>query len=73
MDSPSTAKGVYNTNPFDVQADRGPADFDVRQNWRFNALYHVPNVGSGLLAKLENGWWVGTIVAPDRVAICRLA
>jgi hypothetical protein len=53
---------VYNLNTYIPKEDWGPAAFDVRQNWRFNALYHVPNIGSSMLAKLEHGWWVGTVV-----------
>ena len=60
--SQDSSNTQYNLNPFNAMGDWGPANFDVRQNWRFNALYHIPNVGSGLLAKFQNGWWIGTIV-----------
>jgi hypothetical protein len=43
--------------------DRGPADFDVTNNWRLNAIYHLPDFTSskGFLGKAENGWWVSGI------------
>ena len=60
--SQDSSNTQYNLNPFITRAEWGPANFDVRQNWRFNALYHIPNIGSSMLAKVEHGWWVGTIV-----------
>ena len=54
---------MYVQNPFNPQADKGPSDFDVRQNWRFNTLYQLPNLQSrSPFLKIEHGWWVGTIV-----------
>jgi hypothetical protein len=45
--------------------DRGPAAFDLRQNFHMNWLYRLPSFtdSSGLVGKLANGWWVGNIIA----------
>jgi hypothetical protein len=51
-------------NPFDTMLDYGPANFDVRHNLHFNAIYRLPNFGgSGFLGKMANGWWTGSIVS----------
>jgi hypothetical protein len=54
--------GVYPLNP---QVDRGPACFNIPNNWEFNALYHFPNrmVGNGFAAKMLNGWFMSSIVS----------
>ena len=44
--------------------DKGLTAINAKQNWRFNVLYHFPNMRSaGFLPKLANGWWTGNIVA----------
>jgi hypothetical protein len=51
-------------NPFNPRFDTGPSCFDVTHNWRFNLLYHFPNLkSSGFVSKLANGWWMGNIVS----------
>ena len=51
-------------DPFNNKLEWGPGNFDVRQNWRFNILYHVPNVHlEGVADKIVNGWWLGSIAA----------
>ena len=50
-------------DPFNRKLEWGPGNFDVRQNWRFNALYHFPNHVQGFADKFVNGWWMGSIVA----------
>jgi hypothetical protein len=54
--------GVYPLNP---QVDKGPACFNIPNNWEFNALYHLPNhmAGNGFAAKLLNGWFMSSIVS----------
>ena len=61
----STSFGTnFQENPFMTRQDWGPSNFDVRQNWRFSTLYHVPDINSEkFAAKLEHGWWMGSIVA----------
>jgi hypothetical protein len=47
-----------------AKLDSGPSFFDVAHNFRFHALYRLPNVRmEGFGAKLLNGWWVGSIVS----------
>ncbi len=54
--------GVYPLNP---QVDRGPACFNIPNNWEFNALYHFPNrmAGNGFAAKMLNGWFMSSIIS----------
>ena len=54
--------GVYPLNP---QVDKGPACFNIPNNWEVNMLYHFPNVmkGNGFLAKMVNGWFISSIVS----------
>jgi hypothetical protein len=54
--------GVY---PLDPQVDKGPACFNIPNNWEFNALYHLPNrmAGNGFAAKALNGWFMSSIVS----------
>ena len=44
--------------------DRGPAEFDVGQSWRFNAIYRLPALISsgGIQGGLLNGWWLSGII-----------
>ncbi len=54
--------GVFPLNP---QVDRGPACFNIPNNWEFNALYHLPNrmAGNGFAAKALNGWFMSSIIS----------
>ena len=54
--------GVY---PLNTQVDRGPACFNIRNNWEINMLYHFPAVvkGNGFSAKVLNGWFMSSIVS----------
>jgi hypothetical protein len=54
--------GVYPLNP---QVDKGPACFNIPNNWEFNALYHLPNRmgGNGFAAKMLNGWFMSSIIS----------
>jgi hypothetical protein len=53
--------GVYPLNP---QVDKGPACFNIPNNWEFNALYHLPSPkGSGLMPKVLGGWFMSSIVS----------
>ena len=52
------------TDPMFPHRDKGPSCFNLPQDFRFNVLYHIPNVKSqNFLARLEHGWWVGSIVS----------
>ena len=49
-------------DPYDPKLDYGPGDYDIRHNFHFNAVYHLPEFSQGrFVSKLENGWWFGTI------------
>ena len=54
---------VYGQDPFHEKTDRGPADFDLTNNWRVNAIYHLPTFTSstGFMGKVANGWWTSGI------------
>lgn len=46
------------------ELDRGPAEFDITHNWRFNTIYRLPAFSSnGARAKVLNGWWMSGIVS----------
>ena len=43
---------------------KGRTLYDARHIYRFNGLYHIPDLkSSNMLGKLTNGWWMGTLVA----------
>jgi len=54
--------GVYPLNP---QVDKGPACFNIRNNWEISMLYHFPDVtkGNGFVGKVLNGWFMSSIVS----------
>ena len=53
--------GVY---PLDPSVDKGPACFNIPNNWEFNVLYHLPNPkGSGFMPKVLGGWFMSSIVS----------
>ena len=55
---------VFGADPSHRRVDRGPADFDLRQNWQFNAIYQLPRPFTrGPLSGLLNGWRASTILA----------
>jgi hypothetical protein len=45
--------------------DEGPSEFNIPQNFRFNAVYHFPTVSSssGIESKLLDGWWIAGILS----------
>jgi hypothetical protein len=57
--------GLLGVFPLNTQVDRGPACFNIRNNWEINVLYHFPNVmkGNGFLTKMVNGWFMSSIVS----------
>jgi hypothetical protein len=55
---------MQSQDPFHTLLDKGPACFDVKHNWRFNTIYHLPGIASnGFVSKFANGWWVSSIIA----------
>jgi hypothetical protein len=64
---PSQATSVANEmiTVLDTRLDRGLASYDVRNNYRFNAVYNLPSINSDnrLLRGLANGWWTSAILS----------
>ena len=60
-----TNEGGYVTDPRDRKVDRGLAEFDVRHNWQFNALYRLPDLvpAGGVPGNLLNGWGMKAILS----------
>ncbi len=60
-----TSGGLLGVYPLDNSIDKGPACFNIRNNWEINVLYHIPNFAksNGFLSKATNGWFVSSIVS----------
>jgi hypothetical protein len=60
-----TSGGLLGTYPLNTSVDRGPACFNILNNWEINALYHFPDPvkGNGFLSKAANGWFMSSIVS----------
>jgi hypothetical protein len=60
-----TSGGLLGVYPLNTSVDRGPACFDILNNWEINVLYHFPNPvkGNGFLSKVANGWFMSSIVS----------
>jgi Carboxypeptidase regulatory-like domain/TonB dependent receptor len=57
----STSNRHFNIqNSFDVRADRGDSDYDIRHRFTFAATYEIP--GRKSFAQLLEGWQLNTIV-----------
>lgn len=53
-----------NADPFFTRYDRGPSGFDLTHNWRFNAIYQLPDFAHGGIASgFVNGWGMSMIVS----------
>jgi Carboxypeptidase regulatory-like domain/TonB dependent receptor len=56
--------GLLGTYPLNPQVDKGPACFNVPNNWEFNTLYHFPSPnGSGFVSKALGGWFMSSIIS----------
>jgi hypothetical protein len=53
-----SAGGVLSPIPGDLQRDRGPCDYDVRENFTAGYLYELPIKLSGHLGTALNGWQI---------------
>jgi hypothetical protein len=61
----STAGGANGTYPENMEEfDKGPACFDLKENFRGSILYHLPtvNASSSIVRGMANGWWTGSII-----------
>ena len=55
---PFSAGGILSPVPDDLQRDRGPCDYDVRQNVTASYTYELPIKVHGRLGPVLNGWQV---------------
>ena len=60
-----TSGGLLGVYPLNPSVDRGPACFNILNNWEINVLYHFPNLvkDNGFLSKVTNGWFMSSIVS----------
>jgi len=60
-----TSGGLLGTYPLNTSVDRGPACFNILNNWEINVLYHIPNPvkGNGFFSKVTNGWFMSSIIS----------
>ena len=60
-----TSSGLLGVYPLNTSVDKGPACFNIPNNWEVNMLYHFPNFmrQNGLVAKALNGWAMTSIVS----------
>ena len=66
IDEPQgVADGGWLYDPSNRKLDRGLAEFDVGHNWRFNALYRLPELvrAGGVPGALLNGWAMSGILS----------
>jgi Carboxypeptidase regulatory-like domain/TonB dependent receptor len=55
---------IFGVDPTNRRIDRGPADFDMRHNWQFNAIYQVPQPFNGrALRAVLGGWRASSILS----------
>ena len=60
-----TSGGLLGTYPLNTSVDKGPACFNILNNWEINVLYHIPQFvkSNGFLSKAANGWFMSSIVS----------
>jgi outer membrane receptor protein involved in Fe transport len=60
-----TSGGLLGVYPLNTSVDKGPACFNIRNNWEINVLYHFPDPvkGNAFLSKVANGWFISSIVS----------
>jgi hypothetical protein len=60
-----TSGGLLGVYPLNNSVDKGPACFNIPNNWEINVLYHIPNFvkSDGFLSKAANGWFMSSIVS----------
>ena len=60
-----TSGGLLGVYPLHTSVDRGPACFNILNNWEINVLYHIPGFvkSNGFLSKATNGWFISSIVS----------
>ena len=69
IDTGETALASDNTEHMSVlpdydNIDKGTSTYSIPQNFRFNAIYHIPGPKSqNFLAKFAQGWWTAGILS----------
>jgi hypothetical protein len=60
-----TSGGLLGVYPLNNSVDKGPACFNILNNWEINVLYHIPNFvkSNGFLSKATNGWFMSSIIS----------
>ncbi len=60
-----TSGGLLGVYPLNTSVDKGPACFNILNNWEINVLYHIPAFvkSNGFLSKATNGWFMSSIVS----------
>jgi hypothetical protein len=54
---PFSSNGILSPIPGDLARDRGPCDYDIRENLTANYVYQLPwKVRNAVLARAVNGW-----------------
>jgi hypothetical protein len=58
-----SSNGILSPIPGDLARDRGPCDYDIRENLTANYVYQLPwKARNGILARAVNGWQLsGTV------------
>ncbi len=61
----NTGSSSFASDPRHRSVDRGLAGFDLTHNFRFNAIYRLPETSApgGVLKALLNGWWMSGILS----------
>jgi hypothetical protein len=56
---------IFLSNPNNWKTDKGLSTFDTAHNWRFNAIYQLPQAvkSGGVSAALVNGWQASGILS----------
>ncbi len=60
-----TSGGLLGVYPLNTSVDKGPACFNILNNWEINVLYHFPDPvkNNGFFSKVANGWFISSIVS----------
>jgi outer membrane receptor protein involved in Fe transport len=62
--SDSNTASNFLVDPDDLDRDKGPAAFDARHNWRFNAIYRLPeSARADAVGGLMSGWALSGILS----------
>ena len=50
-----TSGGLLGVYPLNTSVDKGPACFNIRNNWEINVLYHFPEFDEGERVSVQGG------------------